>query len=134
MSDQEVQIPLPITTVRKAWLRYIGAGTFTGDAGNEGWRSDDGRDLTATFTSEDAALTTLAVHGPDAAEGVKGPAELVEGFVAYVDAVHHELDAPPASTVGTAPVGPDGTPHMPDQPAGLGTDGRSTDDASTVVE
>ena len=131
MSHQEVQISLPIAIVRKAWRKYIGLASIASDGENEVWHSDDGRDLTATFTGHGADRTTVAVDGPDAVPDgdATGPAELVEGFVAYVNSVHSELHASPGTAAGSAPVGPDGTPHMPDQPSGLGTDGRNTDGA-----
>jgi hypothetical protein len=42
--------------------------------------------------------------------------EVVDGFVAYVDAAFAELSASRGDTQGHAPVGPDGTAHMPQQP------------------
>ena len=130
MSDHEVQISLPITSVRRAWLRYLGLDGVTSESQDEGWRSKDERALTATFTSDGAARTTVAVHGPDASEPEKDAgAILLEGFVAYVDAAHAELAAEQGATVGDAPVGPDGTAHMEGQPTSLGTDGHSHGDA-----
>ena len=130
MSDHEVQISLPIASVRRAWLRYLGADGVAGESHDEGWSSNDERALTATFTSDADALTTVAVRGPDASEADNDPGStLIEGFVAYVEAVHSALAAEPGSTVGAAPVGPDGTSHMEDQPTALGTDGQPTGDA-----
>jgi hypothetical protein len=131
MSHQEVQISLPIAIVRKAWRKYIGLGSIASDGEDGVWHSDDGRDLTATFTDGGTDRTTLTVQGPDAVDAgdAKGPAELVEGFVAYVNSVHSELAASRVATAGDAPVGPDGAPHIQDLPTGLGTDGRNTDGA-----
>ena len=130
MSDHEVQISLPITSVRRAWRRYVGLDGVTSEGDTEGWNSNDERALSATFTSDGPEVTTVVVHGPDAVDADSDVgSSLLEGFVEYVGTVHGALDAAPGSTMGTAPVGPDGTAHMQDQPAALGTDGHSNGDA-----
>ena len=118
MSDHHVQIALPITTVRLAWRRYVGYGVFDSDAEDGAWRADNETGLEASFTIDGPALTTVALSAPDAAE----LDDLLEGFVAYIEPIRAELTAIPGSTAGAAPVGPDGTAHMPQQPLGLGTD------------
>jgi len=112
MADHQVQIELPVPTVKQAWRRYAG-------------HVDSG--LRATFAPEGEGATLVTAHSDEGSDAVAGSAteslaEYVDGFVAYVNAAFHELDTTPGATEGAALSGPDGTAHTPEQPRGLGTD------------
>ena len=116
MSDHQVQIPLPLTSVRHAWSRYVDLVA-------------DSEDLGATFASLGPDVTMMVLHDSDAGTGASNAAAVADGFVAYLEPVRAELEALPGASSGTAPVGPDGTAHMPDQAEGLGSDNTDSDAA-----
>jgi len=95
--------------VRHAWSRYVDLVADSGDLG-------------ATFASLGPETTLMVLHDSDAGTGAGTAAAVADGFVAYLEPVRAELKAVPGATSGTAPVGPDGTAHMPDQADGLGSD------------
>lgn len=127
MSEHKVRIALPIAAVHQAWRRYVGYGGIDSAELDPTWESDDGSGLSATFTSEGPSQTTLITRreaelDSGREQDIQSLREFVGGFVAYVSATYDELDAEPGYTVGSSPVGPDGTAHMDKQPKGLGTD------------
>ena len=95
--------------MQHAWSRYVDLVA-------------NSEDLDAAFESLGPDMTTMVLRDSDAGGGAGNAAAVAEGFVAYLEPVRAELDALPGAASGTAPVGPDGTAHMPDQAEGLGRD------------
>lgn len=130
MTEHRVQIALPVHAVHQAWRRYVGYGGSENDGDNLTWSADDGSGLIANFTSEGPEVTTLTTARGGSSDAVGTDADLsdfVEGFVSYINSAYDELHEDPGEQAGNAPVGPDGTAHMAEQPRRLGTDNLGTD-------
>lgn len=125
MTEQRVQIALPIDTVHQAWSRYVGYGGFENQGETLTWTADDGSGISAEFASEAPEVTTIVANRVVPSDPNAPEADLsafMSGFVSYVNSAFAELHKEQGDESGRELSGPDGTSHIEELPRRLGTD------------